>query len=650
MSVKMGSYKLKGRQIIIWMLFIITAFLLGNFIVSASDTYYSNYTPAKNAAITVSNTKISVYIKSVNELNSSSAMLKLNGQQVSATFTAKSYTGGKEGTISFNAANLKDGVNTVEVSMNDKADPSIVYNDTWSFNVAEAPKITNMSPANNSEQASLNKVSAVVTDNGAINWDTVQLKINNIVKTPLEINKDTGTVSFANNFSTGSYTAYLEATDSVGKRSTKTWKFIVDSTPPEISSLNYFKDGMTLTDGPLKLSIGLKDLVDIKDNVSLKLDGEPLAIDFKYPGEIDYYGDYVITSRKTATLTYGGMVPNGSHTLELYTEDIFGNQLTRTWNFTAAVKPKISDVSPLKHGLSDLKPTISAVVTSPNGMINADSIVVKVDNEAVDFDFDQSKGLVSYKPTKDLKNESYHTVTITVADQSGISLDREWKFYSNTYKEMDDSSAEACTSCHDDSSFEGSNGVLEDVHKEKLSFNGTHSKNRCENCHNYITVEAGCSQCHDDPEGEQYAHAPHGSTPTIHYQAKNVNPNFPVRVVENRSMNDCIICHQPGSGVKGYQGYLTIPTRTLNNHDIPELHKTEDTCTQCHAKSLTSEHAREDRTDKNNEEMSCKTCHESTDSVVTKAISDGNTSCSSCHKQLHNGVHSDCKKCHTNSY
>jgi hypothetical protein len=115
-------------------------------------------------------------------------------------------------------------------------------------------------------------------------------------------------------------------------------------------------------------------------------------------------------------------------------------------------------------------------------------------------------------------------------------------------------------------------------------------------------------------------------------------------------MNDCVICHQPGSGVKGYQGYLTIPTRTLNNHDIPELHKTEDTCTQCHAKSLTSEHARDDRTDKNNESMTCKTCHNSTDPVVVKAISDGNTSCSSCHKQPHNGVHSDCKKCHKNSY
>lgn len=646
----MGSFKLKSKQIIILTLLITTAVLLGNFIVSANDTYYSNYYPAKNATITVSNSKISVYIKSVNELNSSSAILKVNEQQVPATFAAKSYTGGKEGTISFNAINLKDGVNTIEVSMNDKADPSILYSDTWTFTVAEAPKITNMSPANNSEQATLGQVSAVVTDNSAINWDTVQLKINNVVKTPLEINKDTGNVTFHNTFSTGSYAAYLEATDSYGKKSTKTWKFIVDSSAPDISYLNYFKDGMILTDGPLKLSIGLRDLIDIKENVTLKLDGEPLPIDFKYQGEIDYYGEYVITSRKIATLTYEGMVPNGNHTLELYTEDKFGNHITRSWNFTAAVKPKISDVTPLKYGVSDLKPTISAVVTSPNGTINTDSIVVKVDNEAVGFNFDQSKGLISYTPSKDLKNESYHTVNVTVADQSGISLDREWKFYSNTYKEMNDSNPDSCTSCHDASSFEGSNGVLENVHKSKLSFGGTHSANKCENCHNYITEEAGCSQCHDDPEGDSYAYAPHGSTPTIHYQPKNADPNFPLRVTENREQNDCIVCHQPGVGVKGYVGHLATPTRPLNNHDIPELHKTEDTCTECHAKSLTREHAKEGSTDKENNEMTCKTCHDSANPKVAKAITDKNTSCSACHETIHDGIHSDCKKCHINSY
>jgi hypothetical protein len=647
-SEKWGSYRLRTKQIIILFLLISTAIVLSTFMVSASDTYYSSYYPAKNSTLAVSNTKVSVNIKSVNELNSSSVLFKVNGELVQATFVPKSNTGGKEGTISYNATNLKDGVNTIEVSMSDKADPPNLFRDSWTFTVAEPPKILDVTPANNSEQATLNQISALVTDNSGINWNTAQLKINNVVKGPLEINKETGTITYTNSFSTGTHTALLEITDSYGKKATKTWRFIVDSAAPEVSYLNYFKDGMTVTDGPLKLSMGLRDLVDIKENVTLKLDGEPLPVNFQYQGDYDYYGEYVVASKKTASLTFEGMIPNGSHTLELFTEDIFGNSTIRIYNFSVALKPQISEVTPLKYGINDLKPTISAVATSPNGSINPDSIKVMVDNEAVDFYFDQSKGLISYTPTKDLKNESYHTVNISVADQTGLSIAREWKFYSNTYPEMNDSNPEACTTCHDASSFGGSNGVLENVHKTKLSFDGTHSQNQCENCHKHLTVAAECSQCHGDSEGE-YEFAPHGSTPTIHYQAKDYDPNFPVRITENRSMYDCILCHQPGSLVKGYQGYEITPTRTLNNHDIPELHKTEDTCTECHAKSLTREHARDGRTDQENNPMTCNTCHESTVSKVVTAINEKNTSCKACHEP-HKDVHSDCKKCHVNSY
>jgi hypothetical protein len=648
MSKQMGSFRLRVKHIIILVLLITAGLLVNTFMASANDTYYSIHSPAKNATITTSNPKISVNVRSANELDPSTFIMKVNGNMVDATFSLK--TTRKEGTISFYATKLNDGVNKVEVSINDKADPSNLISDSWTFTVGEAPKITTVSPADGSEQKTLNQLSAVITDNTTINWDKVSLKINNLVKSPLEINKETGTIAYNYDFPTGSYTAFLDVTDTFGKRTTKTWKFVVDSSAPEINYLSYFKDGATITTGPLKILVGLKDLIDIKDNVTLKLDGQLLPIDFKYQGSINYYGEYEVTSRKIATVAYEGRVANGNHTLELYTEDEFGNQSTRTWNFTVAIKPEITEVTPLKYGLDNLKPTISAVVNSPNGTIEPESIDLKVNGEAVIFNYDETTGLVDYTPTNVLKNESYHTVNLTASDQTGLSLTREWKFYVSTYKEMDDSNPDSCTTCHDASSFEGSNGVLENVHKSKLSFSGTHSRNNCENCHSYVTVDAGCSQCHDDPEGDAYAYAPHGSTSTMHYQPKNADPNFPLRVTENRELNDCIVCHQPGVGVKGYVGHLATPTRTLNNHDIPELHKTEDTCTQCHAKSLTREHARDGRSDKDNNEMTCKTCHESANPKVVKAITDKTTSCSACHEPIHDGIHSDCKKCHTNSY
>jgi hypothetical protein len=539
--------------------------------------------------------------------------------------------------------NLKDGTNTVEVSIRDTA--GNLLSDSWIFNVAEPPLFSSISPIDKSEQVNVNQVTAAIRDNNSVNWDTVKLKINgNYVNAA--VNSETGTLTNNYNFPTGTYTAVLEAKDSSGNMGTKTWSFVSDSTPPDLVGLYDFKEGVTITDGILKFRSELKDLVDIKDNVVLSVDGIPLKINFRFKGYTDYYGDYIITSRKQAYTSYEGTVPNGIHTLALYSEDKLGNKITRTWNFTVSAKPQILNEMPLKYGVDNLKPTISAMVKSPNGSIKADCIVLKLDGTIVSSNYDSSTGVLSYTPSDPLENESYHTVSLKVSDLTGLSESREWKSYTTTYPDMKDSSPSSCVSCHPASTFQGSNGVLEDMHSKTLSFQGTHSKNRCQNCHNYITYPAGCSQCHGDPNEDWAGYAPHGSTPTIHYQPKNVDPNFPIRVTENREMYDCIVCHQPGSQVKGYEGYLTTPTRLLNNHDIPELHKTEDTCTQCHAKSLTREHAREGRADSNNTQITCETCHQSNNEKVKNAITTKNKSCNACHESYHKDAHSDCKKCH----
>jgi hypothetical protein len=232
--------------------------------------------------------------------------------------------------------------------------------------------------------------------------------------------------------------------------------------------------------------------------------------------------------------------------------------------------PVISDITPIKYGVENLKPTVSAVVKTPNGLITKSSIVLMVNNESVDFQYNPNTGQLTYIPTVELKNEKYQSVSLSVLNPGGLPVVKEWKFYTNTYPDMRDSNISSCLSCHEANSFLGSNGPLEDLHRNKLIFNGNHSYNNCENCHKYITVSAGCSQCYDDPYGDEIAYSPHGSTPTIQYQPKNHNPYFPIRITNNREMNDCIICHQPRVSVKNNAG------QALNNHDIPELHKTSD--------------------------------------------------------------------------
>jgi hypothetical protein len=635
MSRKMGSYKLRRKPILMILLVLSFGLLLNTFYVSAVDTYYSSYYPAKGAKITTSSPKISVYVKSFYELDSSTLKMKLNGTDVTATFVPK-YP--REGTITFQTENLKDGLNSVEVSINDKGGNTL--SDSWTFTVAETPKFNNLSPDNKGEQLSIDQLTAVVTDNTAVNWDTVKLKINNVYvdSTKLEINQETGKITYNYKFSNNNYTAILEAKDVSGLLGTKTWTFTADSAAPNLATLSYFKDGTVITDGILKFYGLLKDLVAIKDNVTLSIDGSALQADVVYSG-------------KQATINYEGTVANGSHTLSLFAEDNLGNTFNKTWNFTATVKPVVSNETPLKYGLENLRPTISAIVKSPNGTVNPASVVMKLDGQPVIFQFDQSTGIVSYTPPEKLENESYHTVYIAASDMTGVTVEKQWKFYTNNYPDMKDSSASSCISCHPANSFTGSNGVLEDVHSKKLYFNGDHSKNRCDNCHNYITVPKGCSQCHEDYDGGLFEYAPHGTTKTIHYQPVNADPTMPLRVTENREMNDCIVCHQPGSQVKGYEGYQTTPTRLLNNHDIPELHKAnnEPDCTGCHAKSLTHEHARDNRQDNNGNEITCNTCHQSSNPKVVQAVADKNTSCTACHSKdtAHKDVHIKCADCHS---
>jgi hypothetical protein len=660
---------LKRHASIYIILLFTSVLLLNTILVSANDTNFSNRYPVNNSTIKVANPKITIYVKHTDELVEQSLDMKLNNTPVEATFQYKGiwindyYEGDiwyvldrREGTISYNALNLKDGLNTVDVSMSDKA--GNLLTDSWSFYVAEPPKFDNINPLPNSEQSSVNQLSSILSDNSSVNWDTVKLKINNNYVNPetVIINKENGTISYNHNLPTGTYTAGLEAKDSSGNMGTRNWSFIIDATPPELAYLYDFKEGVTITDGKLKIRASLKDLVDIKDNVSLSLDGFPLNIDFNYEGVTDYYGDYIITSKKVAYISYEGVVPNGNHLLSLYSEDKLGNKITRNWNFTVSAEPIISNESPLKYGVDQLKPTISAVVKSPNGSVSPEAIVLKLNGETVNFNYDATTGLVSFTPAENLKNESYHTVNLTVMDQTGLSKMREWKFYTNTYPDMKDSNYTSCISCHPANSFEGSNGPLEDIHSKKLSFEGNHSWNNCQNCHNFITYPAECSQCHADFDNDT-PYAPHGSTSSIKYKPTNYNHYFPIRVAENREMVDCVICHQPGVEIMGYEGYIAIPTRTLISHDIPELHKNPDeSCIKCHAQSLTHEHAREGRIDNDGNIITCNTCHQSTIPEVVQAINNKDTSCSACHGEAsHDELHifdtmsENCTGCHSNT-
>lgn len=629
-----------------------------NFTIDAAPNP-SNWSPGKNATVPYINPAISLYVKDTQDnIDPGSLEVKIDGTAVTGEkfeyYTYDDYgstvTNYQEGTITYQPTNLKSGKHTVEVSIKDVAGNMLT--ETWSFTIAEKPKFTNLVPADNAKVTSADKISVTVSDDTGVDWSTesIKLTVDKDTVTPL-INQETGTISYAKAFADGDHTVTIEAKDIDGNLASKTWTFSIDSSAPNLDYLDLFDPSKTIEDGILRIRAGLSDSSMIKDNFTLSLDGTKLTnAKFWYDPE----------TKNHVYLEYEGPVRNGNRTLSLYVEDTFGNHKTYTWNFTVSTKPVISEKTPIKYGVTDLTPIISATVKSLNGTINPDSIVLKLNGTKVDPEYDASVGKITYTPSNNLVNESYYTVDLTVADDSGATQTETWKFYNNNYADMSDSNVNNCTFCHQLASIYPPEQKFENIHANKLNFAGSHTQNQCTNCHGYISQEAGCQQCHGDLDYGQYEEAPHGSTPAIKYTATNFDTNFPLRITQNRELYDCVICHQPGAGTKGYEGTQSEPTRLLNNHDIPELHKTKttdfDNCTKCHAKSLTREHAREGRVDNEDKAITCKTCHDSNTAraEVTTAVKAKDTSCGACHKNAnHEELHTysaldqNCASCHS---
>ena len=640
--------------------------------------------PADGAVLEAANPKITAGIRDTyDNLNAAGVTLKIDGTAVPAGFAFKGYdsydtcsgeylgyiiTSYKEGTVNYQANGLTDGIHTAEINMADVK--GNVMTKQWSFKVATKPAFSGFIPANGAAGKSFSGLSLKVSDvNNNLNPDSIILKIDNrqVIGT---YNATVGTVVYNGSFGYGNHAVTVSAADTAGNTGTAGWSFIVDTRPPDIKvdpmviqTTPYYKTApfgtVAITDGQLKFRAVLSDLVDISGTgstpgVVVKLDGQPLAASVMYEMNYDSCTGEVlgVKSRKTVNVNYEGVIADGNHTLTMTRGDILGNTATETWNLIVESKPVITKWSPATY-ITDFKPVISANIKDGNSTLDPGAITMSLDGQRVTPAYDPVTGNLTYVPDRQLANEAYHTVALSAYDQGGLGSGLAWKLYINTYPDMDDANINNCTSCHTYAESPYYNGPYELIHAKKLSFGGTHSSNNCNLCHNYITQPDQCGQCHSFDTEIADGSGPHGTSMNISYSTKSADPYTPVRITRNREMWDCVICHQPGSGTMKRQTLGVNKWIPQNNHDIPELHKAPaSSCSECHALSLTREHARNGRVDANGLPVNCSTCHKSTVTDIVYAIKNGNTNCSACHKQadhesIHvNGLDANCQTCH----
>ncbi|MDW7650619.1 MAG: hypothetical protein SCM57_04705 [Bacillota bacterium] len=641
----------------------------------------ASWSPGKNTTVSTSTFTVALGVHdSYNEIDSTSVSAKINGSAVPARFVYATYSGTcgvytdpTSGTAYVDVAALPDGPHTVEIKVSDMAGNTLT--ESWNFSVMEAPKFSRMTPANGSKNKGTSEISVAVTDTGSVDWTSVRMTINNN-EVAHTVNEETGIVSYTGIFVTGNYDFYVEAKDAAGNLGVVRWSILVDNTTPYLRYLYYVLEGephynkhkalngYVITNGRLALQAELKDAhVSLSDNATARLIGtetgtgkavdELLNITFRYHGTVDSCtGQYIVTDTSTAYITYNEVIRDGDYRMIFTAQDELGNTYTQEFYFTAATPPVINTLTPLKYGVQDAMPAISANVKDINGTVVPESIVMKVNGAVINHTYEAVYHQVSYVPEQALADESYHTIIVSAADDQGLVSTKSWKFYTNTknYPDMADSNYTNCTPCH---YISNPNNALESSMHGRLDFSGDHGAD-CEDCHNYVSVGAGCGQCHG---GDGYDYAPHGSTPTISYLLTNYDTLFPVRVRKNREMFDCVICHQPGVPLMGYEGAWSSPTRYVGSHDIPDLHRANaENCSDCHALTLTREHARADRLDANGQPITCATCHRSSRDDVRLAISNNNTECGACHiasttGDPHSDLHivsygTECVNCH----
>ncbi|MCW3489291.1 cytochrome c3 family protein [Dethiobacter alkaliphilus] len=135
-----------------------------------------------------------------------------------------------------------------------------------------------------------------------------------------------------------------------------------------------------------------------------------------------------------------------------------------------------------------------------------------------------------------------------------------------------------------------------------------------------VIWEATCWSCHD--EYVPVLQSQWSTNPIVRGEHPVQSPCLGchnMNVQQSPRYRYCTVCHYPGGslGINNYfswrhttdgrQGFLNLPNV---RHDMAAAHESGDEiCLGCHAGTLTSEHYRENRTDRYGDPVTCDTCH-----------------------------------------
>lgn len=624
-----------------------------------------------NAGITFTTTEYSCFpyqnitVKATKgQLDANSLGIKVNGQPVGGTFDFKGHSEWPpywpepvwvidsyyEGTVGVRIPVVKDGTNEIEVTMRDTAGNQ--FTKIWTFGVALKPEFSAPTPANGAQTSDFSGFSVKVTDNSAVNPATLVSKLDG-TQVPASWDSVTGTVYYKPlaGLSNGSHTVNVNISDLAGNIATYSWSFAVQYTGP---SITFADQGKTFSIHNPEIVMNVSTNVKLSDTTySVKVDGQAVSANFQYKGHWDHSLEqldwfWAIDTYNEATISFTKSLTDGNHQISITAADTVGNSSMKTFTFGINQIPLLSGFEPTNGtSISNKTPTIKAIAFDPNGpAIDKSAIKLILDNATVNASTSEAADgrlTISYTPAAQLKDDSTHSVSLTVPGAATVN----WQFYISSKPDMPVINAN-CLTCHP-------------------TF-ATYHPNSCGSCHTDFNYSAGCLTCHNgNPDIPNFAHehtigdiqpVPLPSDPVAHHL---LNDHF----IDKGSCNDChsiyLTREHNRTNKSGVQMNCdtchkssdpkVVAAITAKNADCTACHEAGDhellhtgtldsNCQTCHDASLSKEHMSHPKR-LGGTDLTCDTCHKSTDINYKRSIAANNLNCAGCHKQVHKIALSD---------
>lgn len=409
--------------------------------------------------------------------------------------------------------------------------------------------------------------------------------------------------------SVGTHTAEVTVRNSSGVLSSYSWIFEVR--PSSVSMYGAVPSGGAVSVWNPEIGVWADGLVDLSDGPVVTVDGIAHAVPM-------LWGDQKIDADTWNDIIYNDLpdeVPNvdftkgwiawrpssladGHHRVSVAVNDATGRAASTSWEFDIAAPPTIASMSPKDGSLVPTQAPEISVVVKDNDALSAPKMYV--DGVLVTAKYDPSTGKLSWTPSEPLTNDVVHRVHVEAVDNGGLSSVADYDFTVQIYGDMPVSST--CEDCHDPA---------------------VHPMSNCDACHAVVpqighgltpAPASRCTQCH-----HVYSHGAAQITPGVTWGGGDEpQPGY-----TGYWGLYCDWCHTPSR-------FPTIPAHPGDNAAFHDTTADISTCSPCHVKSLTREHAR--HSDAAGAPHDCDTCHGAEASAQVKAaVAAGDTRCASCH-------------------